>query len=249
MVLSGPDMHGWRNPVNWYTAFLKLLFITKYCSIPHYSLTRPAVRFNWPFIHGKFQLKYCKAVNVHDLGQGTGRFDTRVLIRHSYSNVWLSGLQYYMHRLVSNGSETHTSVFHDDGEPVRWTAVVRFCVFSRDFLPRGSGIVTRRPLVLQLITANTGDAAGPRVTQINMFNMHVCENLCVTLQSGRSSCTAKGRSSLISMRSVRRLRPRRTASPGRIRAFPPFPSTWGSFPHMVLEQNTAETKPHCVCLT
>uniref|UniRef100_A0A671NQ43 dynamin GTPase n=1 Tax=Sinocyclocheilus anshuiensis TaxID=1608454 RepID=A0A671NQ43_9TELE len=29
------------------------------------------------------------------------------------------------------------------------------CVFSRDFLPRGSGIVTRRPLVLQLITANT----------------------------------------------------------------------------------------------
>uniref|UniRef100_A0A8C1PB46 dynamin GTPase n=1 Tax=Cyprinus carpio TaxID=7962 RepID=A0A8C1PB46_CYPCA len=32
------------------------------------------------------------------------------------------------------------------------TAVI--CVFSRDFLPRGSGIVTRRPLVLQLISAN-----------------------------------------------------------------------------------------------
>lgn len=31
------------------------------------------------------------------------------------------------------------------------------CVFSRDFLPRGSGIVTRRPLVLQLVSANTGE--------------------------------------------------------------------------------------------
>lgn len=30
-----------------------------------------------------------------------------------------------------------------------------FFVVSRDFLPRGSGIVTRRPLILQLINANT----------------------------------------------------------------------------------------------
>lgn len=29
-------------------------------------------------------------------------------------------------------------------------------LFCRDFLPRGSGIVTRRPLVLQLINSNTG---------------------------------------------------------------------------------------------
>lgn len=28
--------------------------------------------------------------------------------------------------------------------------------FLRDFLPRGSGIVTRRPLVLQLINATAG---------------------------------------------------------------------------------------------
>lgn len=27
---------------------------------------------------------------------------------------------------------------------------------GRDFLPRGSGIVTRRPLILQLINSNTG---------------------------------------------------------------------------------------------
>lgn len=36
--------------------------------------------------------------------------------------------------------------------------------FPRDFLPRGSGIVTRRPLVLQLISANTGTA---RCTVLN----------------------------------------------------------------------------------
>lgn len=27
---------------------------------------------------------------------------------------------------------------------------------NRDFLPRGSGVVTRRPLILQLVSANTG---------------------------------------------------------------------------------------------
>ena len=30
-------------------------------------------------------------------------------------------------------------------------------LFFRDFLPRGSGIVTRRPLILQLINGPTGD--------------------------------------------------------------------------------------------
>ena len=29
-------------------------------------------------------------------------------------------------------------------------------IIFRDFLPRGSGIVTRRPLILQLINSNTG---------------------------------------------------------------------------------------------
>lgn len=29
--------------------------------------------------------------------------------------------------------------------------------FHRDFLPRGSGIVTRRPLILQLINGNAGN--------------------------------------------------------------------------------------------
>jgi hypothetical protein len=36
-----------------------------------------------------------------------------------------------------------------------FNALVINCVF-RDFLPRGSGIVTRRPLVLQLINAKQG---------------------------------------------------------------------------------------------
>lgn len=30
-------------------------------------------------------------------------------------------------------------------------------LYNRDFLPRGSGIVTRRPLVLQLINAKQGN--------------------------------------------------------------------------------------------
>lgn len=33
--------------------------------------------------------------------------------------------------------------------------LVHFHFLSRDFLPRGSGIVTRRPLILQLINGNT----------------------------------------------------------------------------------------------
>lgn len=39
--------------------------------------------------------------------------------------------------------------------------VILFCLFfdylHRDFLPRGSGIVTRRPLILQLINGITGE--------------------------------------------------------------------------------------------
>lgn len=30
-------------------------------------------------------------------------------------------------------------------------------VLIRDFLPRGSGIVTRRPLILQLVNSNAGE--------------------------------------------------------------------------------------------
>lgn len=30
-------------------------------------------------------------------------------------------------------------------------------VIIRDFLPRGSGIVTRRPLILQLVNSNAGE--------------------------------------------------------------------------------------------
>ena len=37
-------------------------------------------------------------------------------------------------------------------------AHTRLLVFlCRDFLPRGSGIVTRRPLILQLINAKAGE--------------------------------------------------------------------------------------------
>lgn len=33
-----------------------------------------------------------------------------------------------------------------------------FSVITRDFLPRGSGIVTRRPLILQLVNSNAGES-------------------------------------------------------------------------------------------
>jgi len=38
----------------------------------------------------------------------------------------------------------------------RCTVVMLLLSFARDFLPRGSGIVTRRPLVLQLMTSRNG---------------------------------------------------------------------------------------------
>lgn len=58
-------------------------------------------------------------------------------------------------------------VHHQNSRPV-WLKVWVFlfcysltlCVLRhRDFLPRGSGIVTRRPLVLQLINSPTGELA------------------------------------------------------------------------------------------
>lgn len=41
-------------------------------------------------------------------------------------------------------------------EPIQALMVLSLPPHYRDFLPRGSGIVTRRPLVLQLVNATTG---------------------------------------------------------------------------------------------
>jgi hypothetical protein len=51
-------------------------------------------------------------------------------------------------------------------------------IVGRDFLPRGTGIVTRRPLVLQLI--NYGNSKEPRKGGENsegLLSLHVVENL------------------------------------------------------------------------
>ena len=40
---------------------------------------------------------------------------------------------------------------------VHYAFIYDFLFFFRDFLPRGSGIVTRRPLVLQLVTSKAGN--------------------------------------------------------------------------------------------
>ena len=41
-------------------------------------------------------------------------------------------------------------------EPPQTLPLLSLPTHCRDFLPRGSGIVTRRPLVLQLVNATTG---------------------------------------------------------------------------------------------
>lgn len=56
--------------------------------------------------------------------------------------------------------------FGGGGEDESAPVIIRtsMCIFfylssNRDFLPRGSGIVTRRPLILQLLSDNTGKRA------------------------------------------------------------------------------------------
>ena len=49
----------------------------------------------------------------------------------------------------------------------------------RDFLPRGSGIVTRRPLILQLMHANAGDLASVCVFVFVCVDC-VCGNMSFT---------------------------------------------------------------------
>lgn len=54
--------------------------------------------------------------------------------------------------------------------------------FFRDFLPRGSGIVTRRPLVLQLINASAGGHMHIYTsTHVSMHQTHKCSLPSVVL--------------------------------------------------------------------
>lgn len=46
-------------------------------------------------------------------------------------------------------------------------------IVGRDFLPRGSGIVTRRPLILQLINVPDEDAEASANTHISQWNPNV----------------------------------------------------------------------------
>lgn len=71
----------------------------------------------------------------------------------------------------------------------------------RDFLPRGSGIVTRRPLVLQLINCSTG--MSQQNSLCHCESQHVTDWLLID-QSMVSSCIVKERSSRILMKFVRR---------------------------------------------
>jgi len=45
-------------------------------------------------------------------------------------------------------------------------------IVGRDFLPRGTGIVTRRPLILQLIHVNKDDTESRTNSDGSMFYMY-----------------------------------------------------------------------------
>lgn len=120
----------------------------------------------------------------------------------------------------------------------------------RDFLPRGSGIVTRRPLVLQLISSTAGELTfavftGPSfhtqarppsihfaITQSSLKVLVWFSNTLVfnPAQSGRSSCTAKARSSQTLTRCARRSRQKPIVSQEPTREYHPSPSTCGFTP-------------------
>ena len=57
------------------------------------------------------------------------------------------------------------------------TTLNRALRVCRDFLPRGSGIVTRRPLVLQLINNKTGEQQH-LITPLTATNVHCPSKNC-----------------------------------------------------------------------
>lgn len=137
--------------------------------------------------------------------------------------------------------------------------------FLRDFLPRGSGIVTRRPLVLQLISASAGglthiysrantssDTKPPPLNCLAVAQMQqpalipyvFLFFLFKSRQSGPSSCTAKARSSQTLTRCAKRSRRRRIESPEPTREYLPSPSTCGFTPLTVRDLKIVS--PHCL---
>lgn len=131
--------------------------------------------------------------------------------------------------------------------------------FHRDFLPRGSGIVTRRPLVLQLISSNAGGCTTPphphphpetHKHKYQIFLVILIRSVltlssvaiilltvvtwCSSCQSGLSFFTARAKSSPTSMRFVRRSSQRQIGSQGPTKEYLQSPSTCGFIPLMVL---------------
>lgn len=80
-----------------------------------------------------------------------------------------------------------------------------FNTFCRDFLPRGSGIVTRRPLILQLINGPAGKLLSI-FFRFDPMIFHVFSFFSIETQSLASSCIAREGNSWISMRFEGKLR-------------------------------------------
>ena len=56
-------------------------------------------------------------------------------------------------------------------------------IVGRDFLPRGSGIVTRRPLVLQLITISEGNESFPSPRHVQLSGVSGVHGKVANLKS------------------------------------------------------------------
>lgn len=84
--------------------------------------------------------------------------------RLSVMNIWTFSILFYSFSLLLYLSLSWTAPFYQT-----YCALISFIFipsiyFSlslRDFLPRGSGIVTRRPLILQLVNNKAGECTNP----------------------------------------------------------------------------------------
>lgn len=65
-------------------------------------------------------------------------------------------------------------IFHISGVSLFLFLLSHLSLPLRDFLPRGSGIVTRRPLILQLVNNIAGEYACPVLTHPDFLSSLLC---------------------------------------------------------------------------
>lgn len=96
---------------------------------------------------------------------------------------------------------------------------------GRDFLPRGSGIVTRRPLILQLINGPTGTIVCDSNTFPSKLNASIIEMSIERLQN-MVSLLIPIRNSRILVKFVEKSNEKRTVRLEQTKEFPNYPSDY-----------------------